>query len=403
MTSSSHPPDGEPAYKVLCVDDEQRVLDALRRHLREHFSVFTATSGAEALQILGKHKDLAVVVSDMRMPEMDGATLLRHTRAVRPSAVRILLTGQADMAAAIKAINEGQIFRFLTKPCAPEQFLSVMNEAIRQHELIVAERVLLQRTLVGAIKALTDIMTLVSPAVVGRAQRLKRRVSALVNELNLEDRWQVEIAALLSYLGQVSLPDFLTHKLSRGRELDPEETIRVENATRAANRLIGHVPRLEPVSAILTALNEPLADEDSSRALGSHPSHVQVLRLAMEAERLEAQGLTNSAILETLQASGDYPAILLAALRTALKIDGGTLQRAEIPVGALALGMVLDEDIKTTRDILIAPRGCEVTASFIEHIGHFTKQLSKPTITVLQQALATDSTDEVPGLAAAAS
>lgn len=403
MSVSSYAANKQPAYKVLCVDDEQRVLDALRRHLREHFEVLTANSGAQALQILGQHKDLAVVVSDMRMPEMDGATLLRHTRALRPSTVRILLTGQADMAAAIKAINEGQIFRFLTKPCAPEQFLSVMEEAIRQHELIVAERVLLQRTLVGAIKALTDIMTLVSPAVVGRAQRLKRRVSALAIELNLEDRWQVEIAALLSYLGQVSLPDFLTHKLSRGRELDPEESIRVDNATRAANRLIAHVPRLEPVSAILTALSDPIPDEDTSGARQPDPVQVQVLRLAMEAERLEAQGLQNQAIMEALQAAGDYPATLLAAVRTALKIEQGSMERAEIPVNALTLGMVLDEDVKTTRDILIAPRGCEVTLSFIEHIAHFTKQLTKPTIAVLQQAAASDSTDEVPGLAVAAS
>jgi CheY-like chemotaxis protein len=403
MSMSSDAADSMTAYKVLCVDDEQRVLDALRRHLRERFEVLTATGGAQALQIMGQHKDLAVIVSDMRMPEMDGATLLRHTRAVRPSAVRILLTGQADMAAAIKAINEGQIFRFLTKPCAPEQFLSVMDEAIRQHELIVAERVLLQRTLVGAIKALTDIMTLVSPAVVGRAQRLKRRVSALAIEMNLEDRWQVEIAALLSYLGQVSLPDFLTHKLSRGRELDPEESIRVESATRAANRLIAHVPRLEPVSAILTALSEPTADDDLLPARQPDGLHVQVLRLAMEAERLEAQGLRSPAVLEALQASGDYPATLLAAVRTALNVEQGTLERAEIPVAALTIGMVLDEDVKTTRDILIAPRGCEVTLSFIEHIGHFTKQLTKPTIAVLQSAGASDSTDEVPGLAIAVS
>ena len=142
-------------YKILCVDDEPRVLEGLRRHLRERFEVITACGGPEALNFLTTVKDLAVVVSDMRMPEMDGATVLRHTRVLRPSAVRILLTGQADMAAAIKAINEGQIFRFLTKPCAADQFMSVIDEAIRQHELITAERVLLQRTLVGAIKALT--------------------------------------------------------------------------------------------------------------------------------------------------------------------------------------------------------------------------------------------------------
>ena len=378
-------------YKILCVDDEPRVLEGLRRHLRERFVVLTATGGAEALQILGNNKDLAVVVSDMRMPEMDGATLLRHTRAVRPSAVRVLLTGQADMAAAIKAINEGQIFRFLTKPCAPDQFLSVMDEAIRQHELIVAERVLLQRTLVGAIKALTDIMTLVSPAVVGRAQRLKRRVSALVTELNLDDRWQVEVAALLSYLGQVSLPDFLTYKLARGRELDAEESARVNNATRAANRLIAHVPRLEPVSAILASLSEPVLGEAPGTP---DPLHVQVLRLAMEAERLEAQGLQSHAILESLQASGDFPVTLLAALRTALRQEHGTLERVEVPVAALTIGMVLDEDITTTREILIAPRGCEVTLSFVEHIAHFAQQLSKPTVAVLQQVSAGKSADD---------
>lgn len=388
----------EPAYKVLCVDDEPRVLEALRRHLRERFTVLTAGGGAEALQVLSQHKDLAVVVSDMRMPEMDGATLLRHTRAVRPSAVRVLLTGQADMAAAIKAINEGQIFRFLTKPCAPEQFLSVMDEAIRQHELIVAERVLLQRTLVGAIKALTDIMTLVSPAVVGRAQRLKRRVSALATELNLDDRWQVEVAALLSYLGQVSLPDFLTHKLARGRELDAEESMRVQNATRAANRLIAHVPRLEPVSAILSALSEPLLAEATGTP---EPLHVQVLRLAMDAERLEGQGLRSHAILESLQASGDYPPALLAALRATLSQEQGTLERVEVPVGALAIGMVLDEDVKTTKEILIAPRGCEVTLSLVEHIAHFSKQLSKPTVAVLQRTPPSKARDAAPPVAAA--
>ena len=123
----------------------------------------------------------------------------------------------------------------------------------------------------------------------------------------------------------------------------------------------------------------------------------------MEAERLEAQGLRNQAILEMVQASGDYPATLLAALRTALKVEQGTLARVEVPVGGLSIGMVLDEDVKTERDILIAPRGCEVTLSFIEHIAHFTKQLAKPTIAVLQIGPARDSTDEVPGLVAAAS
>ncbi len=384
----------DSAYQILCVDDEPRVLQALERHLRDRFSVLTAGSGADGITLLERNPDVAVVVSDMRMPEMDGATFLRHSRALRPGATRVLLTGQADIAAAIKAINEGQIFRFLTKPCAPEQFLSVMAEAVRQHELVIAERLLLQRTLIGALKALTDIMALVSPAVIGRAQRLKRRVSSLATHLQLDERWQVEAAALLSYLGHVSLPDSLTYKLSRGLELDSDEETRLRDAMRASNRLVAHVPRLEPVSAILMALTDP--DSAELRLMAApDPVHVQVLQLAMEVERLENQGLRGAAIAETLEASGDYSAELLAALRASQSRQEDRFQRAEVSVAALAIGMYLDEDITTVRGVLIAPRGCEVTPSFIEHIRHFAEQLSRPTIAISHRTMSSPETPEL--------
>jgi CheY-like chemotaxis protein len=387
-------------FKVLCVDDEPRVLDSLRRHLQDTYEVLTAANGAAGLDALKQHRDVAVVVSDMRMPEMDGATFLRHTRVLRPSAVRVLLTGQADMAAAIKAINEGQIFRFLTKPCAPDQFLSVIGEAIRQYELVAAERLLLQRTLVGAIKALTDIMTLVSPAIVGRAQRLKRRVSALATELKLEERWQVETAALLSHLGEVSLPDALTDKIAQGTELDAEEAQRLQETTRAANRLINHVPRLEAVSAILNALAEPGAGSDPGIVARPDPTHVEVLRLATEAERLEMQGLRGQAVLETLEASGDYSPALLSALKATQVEQSEALTRMEIPIAALAGGMILDQDVVTSRQVLIAPRGCEVTPSFLEHLRHFAKQLPQPKVAVLLSSPPAGAEEEAPQRAA---
>ena len=395
----------ESKFKILCVDDEPRVLDSLRRHLQDTYQVLTAASGAEGLDVLKQERDIAVVVSDMRMPEMDGATFLRHTRVLRPSSVRLLLTGQADMAAAIKAINEGQIFRFLTKPCAPDQFLSMIGEAIRQYELVAAERLLLHRTLVGAIKALTDIMTLVSPAIVGRAQRLKRRVSALATELKLEERWQVETAALLSHLGEVSLPDSLTHKIARGTELDAEEAQRLQETTRAANRLINHVPRLEAVSAILNALTDSGTGGGADPGIVTRPdpTHVEVLQLAMEAERLESQGLRGQAILETLEASGDFSPALLSALKATQVEQSEVLTRVEIPVSALTGGMILDQDVVTSRQVLIAPRGCEVTASFLEHLRHFAKQLPHPKIAVLLSSPADSQDEEAPargGLAA---
>jgi CheY-like chemotaxis protein len=374
----------ELRHRILCVDDEPRVLQAVGRHLRERFEVLTATSGAEGIDIVKRERDLAVVIADMRMPEMDGATFLRHTRELQPTAVRMLLTGQADIAAAIKAINEGQVFRFLTKPCPPEQLLSVVDEAVKQYELVIAERVLLQRTLVGSIKALTDIMSLVNPQVVGRAVRLKRRVSALAGELALEDRWQIEAAALLSHLGELSLPAGITRRIARGEDLEPHESERLQAATQAANRLIAHVPRLEPVSALLAAVTA----EDGREGEGAAGVTVaaQVLRLAMEADRLELQGLNAQSVLDMLRSLGEFPPTLLDALQRVMHEAGEELERVEITVAELEVGMILDEDLRTGRDVLIAPRGCDVTASFLEHIRHFVKELPRPQVAVYRRS-----------------
>src|SRR5262249_14936235 len=99
---------------VLCVDDEIRVLQALERLMRDHYRVLTASGGAAGVELLNRDPSISIVLSDMRMPEMDGAQFLSKAQAVRPSAIRILLTGQADADSAIRAINEGQIFRFIT-------------------------------------------------------------------------------------------------------------------------------------------------------------------------------------------------------------------------------------------------------------------------------------------------
>src|ERR1043165_6155792 len=102
---------GKP--RVLFVDDEQRLLESLALLLRKDFDVNVATSGTEALQLLGAMKDVAVVVSDFRMPQMDGATFLHEVMLRAPTATRILLTGEAGVDGAKDAVNKGQIFRFL--------------------------------------------------------------------------------------------------------------------------------------------------------------------------------------------------------------------------------------------------------------------------------------------------
>jgi DNA-binding NtrC family response regulator len=103
--------------RILFVDDDQQILDAYKRLLHGKFNVETAISGAQGLATIHVIGPFAVVVSDMRMPGMNGAEFLARVRELAPHTVRMLLTGHKDLNQAIEAVNEGQIFRYLTKPC----------------------------------------------------------------------------------------------------------------------------------------------------------------------------------------------------------------------------------------------------------------------------------------------
>ena len=126
--------------RILFVDDEPDLLDGLRRTLRRRYTFDTAAGGAEGLKRLAVGEPYAVIVSDMRMPRMNGTEFLRRAQEAAPEAVRVMLTGQTDLGTAIDALHEGRVFRFLTKPVSTEALAEVIDAAIAQHNLIVAEQ-----------------------------------------------------------------------------------------------------------------------------------------------------------------------------------------------------------------------------------------------------------------------
>ncbi len=140
-----------PRHKILCVDDEAQVLEGLSLQLGRRYEVHTALSGAEALEILQREDRFAVLISDMRMPRMDGATFLARARTVAPNAARILLTGQTDLRSAIAAVNEAQVLKFLSKPCPPPELHAAVETAIEHHREASGATTGLRRTLTAQI------------------------------------------------------------------------------------------------------------------------------------------------------------------------------------------------------------------------------------------------------------
>lgn len=368
---------------ILCVDDERNIVDSMRLNLRKHYEVLTALSGSAGLDALREQPEVAVVISDMRMPEMDGATFLAEVKAIAPSVVRMLLTGYSDIEAAMRAVNEGQIFRFLTKPCAPDHLLTTLQAGVEQHRLITAERVLLQKTLLGCVKALVDVLALSNPMALGRAVRIRNKARKLAKRLRIEQIWRIEFAALLSQLGAVSLPDETVRKLYDGDELDPHEHGKLVENMATMNRILGNIPRLEPVTGLLDELRA-LTDGNAQLSSESRVSlEARLLYASIELDSMEGRGQPLSESLKGFQQSAStYGEDLLDALM-GLKNDPEQMQMASIELKDLEDGMVLCDDLKTSDGVLILPRGFAVNAGSREHVFNFADRLEGLRIKVL--------------------
>jgi DNA-binding NtrC family response regulator len=189
--------------QVVFVDDESRVLAGIERTLvmREtDWACRFFTSGQAALDAL-ETEPADVVVSDMRMPGMDGATFLAQAREQAPDAVRILLTGQADVESSIAAINRGAIFRYLCKPCPSDVLIAALDDAVRHYNRMRAERELLETTLTAAVNTLTEVLAMVAPWAFQRATFAHSAVQHALSRLDWSDGWIYSIAAALSQLG----------------------------------------------------------------------------------------------------------------------------------------------------------------------------------------------------------
>jgi CheY-like chemotaxis protein len=352
------------------------VLEALAVGLRRNFDVVTATSGALGLEYLRAEADFAVVVSDMRMPKMDGATFLALALDASPDTTRILLTGQADVAAAIKVINHAQIFRFLTKPCPRDTLRTSLDSAVLQHRLVTGERVLLEQTLRGAVKMLIDVLAITSPAAFGRANHIKTRVLQLAARLGVLDSWQLEIAALASQLGHLVLPSAVCDKLEHRIGLNPSEQAMVVRAPAMTEQLLANIPRLETVRAMLALhvrppRRNPSADGTTQLIeLGAH-----LLRVAVDLEALEpmCRDPARSPFAELGVTTELYdPEILeVVAELYAERAAAPKFTIWCVTSDALQIGMVLADDVHLHNGALLVARGYEVTAGFLERLKNF--------------------------------
>lgn len=383
MSSSPQTLNGEPERpRILFIDDECEVLASLSLHLRRHFEVSTATNPLEALRILKEGGPFAAVLCDQQMPGMTGTQLLAKVRETEPDTIRILLTGHADLQLAVEAINMGQIFRFLTKPSPPGAIIKTLTDAVEHYRLLTAERVLLQQTLQGSIMALIDVMSLTNAVVFGKAHRIRTNTLELLgDDVPANDRWSIEMAAMLSQIGCATLPAETAEKMYYGAPMSAGEKAMVERLPAMTEQLLGHIPRLEGVRAILRYQFHSGAGELEEVPEALRPG-ARALHLALEFDKLEGQGIPAGAALDLLSSKNQFDPALLQRFRQARQTGEDEAGIVETPLQRLRPGMVLAQDVRSSTGTLLIPRGYRVNAALCDRISNFPSTVQKSTVRV---------------------
>ena len=365
--------------KVLFVDDDSNLLASCERSFRRQFQVETAGSGPTALQKIAERGPFAVVISDRQMPGMDGIQFLATVKERAPDTVRLMLTGNADLEGAIKVVNEGNIFRFLTKPCSLEILSKAIEDALAQYRLVVAEKNLLNKTLSGSIKLLTDILAIVEPQSFGRAQSMRDIITSVTKKFNADNEWEIPLAVMLAPIGNVTIPPELLLRARSGVVLSKVEEQIVAQLPETAARLLANIPRLEGVARIVRYQHKNYDGSGSpaDAIKGDEiPLGARLLKILVDLAQLQSAQVNRVQALNEMETRlGWYDPAMLDAVReyygVGVTARDATRASISILIRDLAPGMVLRSNVETKEGTLILCTGHHITEMTLEKIKNF--------------------------------
>lgn len=379
--------------RILWVDDDPQMLSTIAKCLRGQFDLQTAFNVDEALLLIETSEPFAVVVSDYQMPGADGVELLSSLKVTQPDTVRMMLTGETDRDVAVRAVNNGSVFRFLTKPIYPDEVLSAVESACRQYKLVTAERELLEKTFLGSIKVMADLLALTNPTVSQEVSTIQKTTLKIATALGLTDLWKLEAAVILSQIGYVTLPGHTLKKVFRGHPLTESEKEMVADQPNITQTILKRIPRLEDVSEIVGLQKTDTnlfqcAKEDQIRMSAS------ILQVVSDFRSYQYRGASKHEAVEALKKGRRlYNPAVLEALAN-IEDDVQELEGSLVKIADLETGMVIDEDVETNDGVLLLPRGFRASEPIRQHLLNYCRDnklkesvwVLSPKVAVLQES-----------------
>ncbi len=410
----------QPAFSLLLVDDEPNILSALKRLFRRNgHTIHTAESGAEGLKIL-QQQPVDLIISDMRMPEMNGAEFLEQAAKINPNAVRLLLTGYSDINATIEAINKGKIYGYISKPWNETELNLTVNQALEQKALRDerdrlqkltqkqnAELKQLNATLEDKVRQRTKQLRLAHKrlkesyfasipvfaslvrlreegSAEGHSKRVADHARAVAEKLGLDSDQVRDIyfAGLLHDIGKITLPDDIAGK-SEGEMSFPERD-RYRKHTQTAESILMTLEPLQNSAHIIAAVHEQFNGKGYPRGLKGEdiPLGARILAIANDYDKLlhgQLLGEKLSAVdaIAWMRESPRYDPYLLTEFIQVLENEGeteGSVRELRLRPEQLKEGMILSRNLLNSDGMLLLAKGYVLREPMLSRIQQFARQ-----------------------------
>ncbi len=368
--------------KVLVVDDDPEILKSYKKQFSAVVDIHTAEEPWLALEILKRSGPFAVLVSDFKLPGMNGLELIAETEKIAPDTVKILLTGYADLELALKAINEGRVFRFLTKPCPPKDMAASFIAGINYYRRTITERDTLERTFNGCVQMLSDVISLSTPMAFSRARKLKALATKVAPHIGIGDLWDFETAAMFSQLGYVTLPHQLLEKITLKIPPNSVEEQMLAKVPEAGEKLLKNIPRLEKIAHIVRYCEKNYDGSgypEDEVGLEDLPVESRALKILEAILRLEEETEDFDVISTKIRnGKGSFDPNLTEMILAELEISSlaaiaDEIEVIKVSVADLRIGDILLADVETAEGKLLFSGGNEVTQIILTKLINYSE------------------------------
>lgn len=369
--------DSSEKSKVLIVDDAPEHIQVLMETLKDEYTIVAAINGEKALELAASEPVPDIILLDIMMPGMDGYEVCSRLKAqAKTSKIPVIFVTAMDQVEnetagfAIGAVD------YVTKPISPP----IVRARVKTHLSLrhAQQRLqdLLKKTLGGSVRVLVDILSLANPAAFSRSSQLRQLVKEMSINLGLNDIWKLELAAMLSQIGCVTLPAETLNKLYAGEDLTEEEREQYAGYAARGAELIAHIPHLESVAGMIARIQEPLGWEYTIEPRKRDAVIIggQLLQITTDYIQHVNSGMSPESVIQQMNNGEEkYDLVLVNTLERVLGIKAQELSEKTVTVKDIFSGMILNQDVYSEDGTLLAVNGTELAPATVKIIQHHSE------------------------------